>query len=158
LPVMKNEKVVDGANSFLIAFDSEYNEGDIHFVSNYRIEGTENGEISFEMKGQALTSFKKNRIGFCVLHPVNECMGKDCEIIEETGKKIRSVFPEQVSPHQPFKNIKSMRWQLPDDNIAELVFSGETFEMEDQRKWTDASYKIYGTPLQIPFPAKWPAG
>src|SRR5690554_5924403 len=47
LPVMKNEKVVDGANSFLIAFDSEYNEGDIHFVSNYRIEGTENGEISF---------------------------------------------------------------------------------------------------------------
>lgn len=51
-----------------------------------------------------------------------------------------------------------MRWQLPDNNIAELVFSGETFEMEDQRNWTDASYKIYGTPLEIPFPVKVPAG
>lgn len=30
---------------------------------------------------------------------------------------------------------------------------GEAFEMEDQRNWTDASFKTFCTPLAIPFPA-----
>jgi hypothetical protein len=30
--------------------------------------------------------------------------------------------------------------------------------MEDQRNWTDASYKTYGTPLRLPFPAEVKAG
>ena len=30
--------------------------------------------------------------------------------------------------------------------------------MEDQRNWTDASYKTYGTPLSEPFPVEVPAG
>ena len=25
---------------------------------------------------------------------------------------------------------------------------GDSFEMEDQRNWTDASFKVYGTPLK----------
>ncbi|TVR48160.1 MAG: hypothetical protein EA425_14875 [Puniceicoccaceae bacterium] len=29
---------------------------------------------------------------------------------------------------------------------------GDTFEMEDQRNWTDASFKTYCTPLGLPFP------
>jgi D-apionolactonase len=29
---------------------------------------------------------------------------------------------------------------------------GDTFEMEDQRNWTDASFKTYCTPLAEPFP------
>ena len=26
--------------------------------------------------------------------------------------------------------------------------------MEDQRNWTDASFKTYGTPLELPFPVE----
>ena len=37
---------------------------------------------------------------------------------------------------------------------AEVRFTGETFEIEDHRNWTDASYKIYGTPLALPFPVE----
>ena len=29
---------------------------------------------------------------------------------------------------------------------------GDTFEMEDQRNWTDASYKTYVRPLALPWP------
>src|SRR5690554_6534209 len=61
-PLMKNEKIVDRGNSFLVEFDSEYREGEIHFFSKYRIEGTETGKLKFEMKGQAHTAFKKTRI------------------------------------------------------------------------------------------------
>lgn len=37
---------------------------------------------------------------------------------------------------------------------AEISFEGDIFEMEDQRNWTDASYKIYSTPLELPFPVE----
>lgn len=36
-----------------------------------------------------------------------------------------------------------------------IDFSGETFEMEDQRNWTDASFKTYCRPLARPAPTIW---
>ena len=35
---------------------------------------------------------------------------------------------------------------------------GDTFEMEDQRNWSDASYKTYVRPLALPWPYVLPAG
>ena len=32
------------------------------------------------------------------------------------------------------------------------AFEGDTFEMEDQRQWGDASYKTYVRPLALPWP------
>ncbi|HCK09781.1 MAG TPA: hypothetical protein DHW45_07880, partial [Candidatus Latescibacteria bacterium] len=41
---------------------------------------------------------------------------------------------------------------------AEVRFEGDVFEMEDQRNWTDASYKTYCTPLANPYPVDVAAG
>jgi hypothetical protein len=35
---------------------------------------------------------------------------------------------------------------------ARLDLEGDVFETEDQRNWTDASFKTYSTPLALPFP------
>ena len=35
---------------------------------------------------------------------------------------------------------------------------GDVFEMEDQRNWSDASYKTYVRPLALPWPYVLPAG
>jgi hypothetical protein len=35
-----------------------------------------------------------------------------------------------------------------------MRFEGDTFEMEDQRNWTDASFKTFCTPLRLPFPVE----
>ena len=35
---------------------------------------------------------------------------------------------------------------------AECRMEGDTFEMEDQRNWSDASYKTYVRPLALPWP------
>ena len=47
-----------------------------------------------------------------------------------------------------------MAWNgIPADNCnLFLQFEGEIFEGEDHRNWTDASFKIYGTPLSKPYP------
>ena len=41
---------------------------------------------------------------------------------------------------------------------AECRMEGDTFEMEDQRNWSDASYKTYVRPLALPWPYRIPAG
>ena len=35
---------------------------------------------------------------------------------------------------------------------------GDAFEMEDQRNWSDASYKTYVRPLRRPWPYSLPKG
>ena len=46
-----------------------------------------------------------------------------------------------------------MQWKISGNNCS-IDFYGDTFETEDQRNWTDASYKTYCTPLNLPRPAK----
>jgi hypothetical protein len=147
-----SEKIEQKEDAFLVTLKVEYQEGNIHFLSNYKIEG-KNNRIRFEMDGMALSSFHKNRIGFCVLHPVEGCAGKSCRVIHSDGSESEAVFPQQISPIQPMMDIRSMIWEPAEALEAELHFEGDIFEMEDQRNWTDASYKTYCTPLDEPFPA-----
>ncbi|HEX3485711.1 MAG TPA: hypothetical protein VHT51_11665, partial [Micropepsaceae bacterium] len=39
-----------------------------------------------------------------------------------------------------------------------ITFQGEVFEMEDQRNWSDASFKTYCRPLSLPIPYRLSAG
>ncbi|MGZ8758359.1 MAG: hypothetical protein ACXWXC_10495, partial [Aeromicrobium sp.] len=39
-----------------------------------------------------------------------------------------------------------------------LGFTGDELEIEDQRNWADASFKIYSTPLARGFPHRLEAG
>ena len=54
--------------------------------------------------------------------------------------------------------MRAVSYEVTAGVEAEVRFEGEIFEMEDQRNWTDASYKTYGTPLSEPFPVEVPAG
>ena len=86
------------------------------------------------------------------MHPIQECAGKACTITDSQGEQITTAFPEFISPNQPFRNIKEMEWPLADGTKAKLIFTGDIFETEDHRNWTDASFKTYSTPLDLPFP------
>lgn len=153
-PQIVSERITMDDRSFLIEVKAAYIQGDLEFEADYRISGSAEGVIRCEMNGCALTSFRKNRIGFCVLHPVHECAGNRCEVTHPDGTVTKGVFPKRISAHQPFKDIREIRWELPDASAFRMTFEGDVFEMEDQRNWTDASYKTYCTPLEIPFPVQ----
>jgi hypothetical protein len=87
-----------------------------------------------------------------VLHPLTECIGRPCTVEHADGAIEQGVFPQYISPHQPFKNIRAISHEIAPGLKAEVRFAGEIFEMEDQRNWTDASFKTYCTPLELPFP------
>lgn len=146
-----HEKIFQGKNRFQVDADIAYRKGDIHFEAHYTIKGT-GALFEFTMEGEAKSTFLTNRTGFCVLHPVKECSGKSCLIYHPDETSEKAVFPEQISPHQPMKNVSGMQWRPTKNLTAKLRFAGEVFEMEDQRNWTDASYKTYCRPLDMPFP------
>lgn len=139
-------------DSFSVAFEAEHVEGDIDFVWNGRIEGSKDGVIRYSMDGAARRSFYRNRIGFCVLHPM-EMAGTPVEVETPEGI-VHGRFPERISPDQPFMRMLAMKQPVPQGAEVELRFEGDLFEMEDQRNWTDASFKTYCTPLGLPYPVQ----
>lgn len=151
-PKIESEILEIGKDSFSIKLKVSYQADPIHFVAEYHLSGEKN-RIQFEMRGMAQSDFLKNRIGFCVLHPITECSGQKAKVFHPDESSSDFIFPEQISAHQPVRNIQSMQWSPAQGMTAKLNFSGEVFEMEDQRNWTDASYKTYCTPLGLPFPA-----
>lgn len=150
-PTISNEKIENYDDHFLISYDCRYEEKKIDFLASYRIEGKADESIRFTMDGEARSIFQRNRIGFCVLHPAS-IAGTDCQIESPEGEPTEGKFPVYISPHQPFKNIRQMQWQPSEGITVTLEFVGDVFETEDQRNWTDDSFKTYCTPLALPFP------
>jgi hypothetical protein len=152
IPIITAEKIVVNPESFNIEYDCLYCSGKISFSATYKIEGLADNTIIFSLEGEALSTFEKNRIGFCVLHPVEGYSGNECLIVHPDNSTEKCQFPINISPLQPFKDISSMKWIINEIN-CDLNFYGDIFETEDQRNWTDASYKTYSTPLNLPYPA-----
>ncbi len=144
-------------DSFTIRYRAEHQQGVISFIWEASIVGSADSSLTFTMDGEALSTFLKNRIGFCVLHPMS-LAGAPCVVEHTDGTQTNGVFPVDIMPHQPFMDMRAITHQAAPAVQAEVRFSGDIFEMEDQRNWTDASYKTYGTPHDIPFPVEIAAG
>jgi hypothetical protein len=152
-PEIIEEKIEENKTGFLIEIRVKYKKSDIYFEAGYKITGNGN-RLVFEMKGEAKSTFMTNRIGLCVLHPIKECTGKSCIVLHQDKTSEKAVFPVFISSVQPMINISGLEWQPAENIHIKLQFSGDIFEMEDQRNWTDASYKTYCRPLSLPFPVE----
>lgn len=145
--------IQSNSSSFHISFKALHKQNKINFLWRGEITGSTDGTIQYSMHGEALSTFQRNRIGFCVLHPLELCAGRACTIEQTDGNIIEDTFPVFISPFQPFKDIRQISYKVPSVGSVDIRFSGDTFEMEDQRNWTDASFKTYSTPLSLPIPA-----
>ena len=102
------------------------------------------------------TSFRRSRIGLVVLQPAS-LTGTSMTVTSPSGEVTATRFPTDLLPHQPALDIAGLAWESDGLSTA-LAFTGDVFEMEDQRNWTDASFKTYSTPLSLPFPVSVEAG
>lgn len=152
-PQVSNLRIDNRGNSFEVLFDVRCREADIDFRWKGSITGNPQGVIEFTFDGEAHSTFKRNRIGFCVLHGPSAA-GQPWSIKTADGKTSTGQFPKFISPHQPANNLRSITHKVATGLRACVEFEGEVFEMEDQRNWTDASFKTYCTPLEIPYPVE----
>jgi hypothetical protein len=151
-PVFSDEEFDIKPDSFLIRFTCNYLSEEVDFTARYELAGNKDDSLVLSMDGIANKSFLKNRIGFCILHPIENYAGIACNTEHSDSSSEQLFFPEEISPHQVFRDVLSMNWQINKLNCR-LDLQGDVFETEDQRNWTDASYKTYSTPLSIPYPA-----
>jgi len=147
-----------GPESFDLQFAVENKQDEIDFHWTGSIVGARNGTISFTMEGTAKSTFWKNRIGFCVLHSSAQLAGSRCCVESVDGTRFNGEFPQYISPHQVFLDIRAISHEVFPGLQAEVRLEGDVYEMEDQRNWSDASYKTYCPPLSLPFPAEILAG
>jgi hypothetical protein len=155
-PIVSDFTLDDGGDHFRVAFHAEHREGDVDFAWTGEIVGTAEGTITYALDGEIRKPFRKNRIGFCLLHPMT-LAGQEVEIVTPEGV-VSSEFPERIMPDQPFLNMLGMRHRAGEGSAVEIHFEGDIFETEDQRNWTDASYKTYSTPIALPYPVAMEAG
>src|SRR5712692_5631367 len=117
------------------------------------------------MEGSAASDFRYNRIGFCVLHPPDECAGRPYRGQTPDGP-IQGTLPLRIGPQRIvdgtilalFPAVESLAIDPEPGLTVRFDFEGDLFEMEDQRNWTDASFKTYCTPLALPWPKQARAG
>ena len=117
-----------------------------------RITGNSKGHLAFEVTAEPLTPFLTARCGFIVLHPINGVAGHEAVVEHVDGTQEQARFPELISPAQPFKDIRAIQHSVAGGITARCLLNGDAFEMEDQRNWSDASYKTYVRPLSRPWP------
>jgi len=146
-----------GSRGFRIAHSAHSRLGDADVAWHAEISGAPDGTITYRVTGRAKRTFLSNRLGLCLLHPAS-LAGARCRVVHGDGSEEEGRFPERIAPHQPFLDIAAISCELTDGIWASSEFKGDTFEMEDQRNWTDASFKTYPRPLALPYPFEMHSG
>lgn len=92
------------------------------------------------------------RSGITVLYPLQGVAGSPVAVTGTDGSVTHAHFPLLIDPWQPFQHIAQLRYQHAAGWLVNTGYAGEVFEMEDQRAWSDGSYKVYSRPLALPWP------
>jgi hypothetical protein len=159
-PSSEESEVLDQRSAPTLRVRAEHRDGGLDFAWHGGAEGHDS-TITYSMLGTCNGVFDFNRIGICAMLPLSEFAGADY-LLEGPDGSTSGMLPDMVGPQTivegvyqgvcpPFERFTS---RLRDGLEVTLAFAGDVFEMEDQRNWTDASFKIYSTPLSRPRPQR----
>ncbi len=160
VPRLSALEVESGDDSFRLTFSCEHvdAENGVDFAWRGDVAGAADGTVSYQFEGAARAAMETNRTGLCVLHPVLPTAGRAVRVTHVDGSVEDAEFPALISPHQPFFDVAALTHEVWPGLRARVGFEGDVFETEDQRNWTDASFKTYGGALSTPLPLRFPAG
>ncbi|WP_118185178.1 hypothetical protein [Paraburkholderia phosphatilytica] len=158
-PSLAGIEVDEGGDAFRIAYRARCENPDGHVLSYaIAIDCAAGGALSLHADVTTHSDFLTARCGFCVLHPIDGVAGAPARVEHGDGTLDHAAFPTLIDPWQPFKDIRTIEHDLRDGLTVRCAFTGDVFEMEDQRNWSDASFKTYSRPLEWPWPYVLEAG
>src|SRR5690606_38886721 len=110
IPGARSAPEIETSNGgFSIRYTSEHRDGDVDFVWESRVTGTAEGVVTWEFDGVARRAFAKNRIGFCLLHPLETCVDQPVEVEHVSGDVAARRFPDLIAPDQPVRGLHDFR-------------------------------------------------
>src|SRR6201982_4342881 len=148
-PEISQLEVQEMPGSFRVSYEAVI-EGEFGYSAV--ITGEADGSLSFCGTGSAISDFPTNRTGFVVLHPIEGVAGAACTVEHVDSTIEETKFPLLIDPIQPMTALRAITHEFLPGLKVTCKMEGDTFEMEDQRNWTDASYKTYVRPLALPWP------
>lgn len=155
-PEVRTREFEQRGGGFVLTAYCLYRADLIELDAQIRISASAEGFLRFESTAIAKSSFSYNRIGFCVLHPPADFAG--ATIVLDDAEEVS--LPPQILPQirvgdtlapavGPFTRLTV---KSASGARTEFRFEGDLFELEDQRNWTDGSFKTYGTPQALGAP------
>jgi len=158
IPTLANLRIEQRQDGFSVTYHARCARGDMEIAYDATIEGKPDGSLEFVGVAIPKSDFLTARTGFVVLHPLEGVAGRQVEVEHVDGRIERSKFPEKVNPVQPFLHIRALTHEVMRGLKATVRMEGDSWEMEDHRNWTDASFKTYVRPLALPWPYTLAAG
>jgi D-apionolactonase len=149
-PHIESLNVRETAGGFAVSYRAVCSDARQRLAFEARIAGSSDGSLVFTAVTTPETDFVTNRTGFVVLHPAG-LAGEKLKVTHVDGSEEETRFPKAISPAQPVFNIRVLAHEAAPGLWATCRMDGDAFEMEDQRNWTDASYKTYVRPLALPW-------
>ena len=151
-PAIINLAVEENAHGFSVSYRARFTApSGANLDCDIVISGTSQS-VRFSANCISDADFETARAGFVVLHPVVGVAGEPVDVRHSDGSLEQARWPDRIEPWQPFKDIAGIIHRVAPGIAAVTEFGGDVFEMEDQRNWTDASYKTYVRPLALPWP------
>jgi D-apionolactonase len=156
-PEISDLKIEESAADFAVSYHAVCADARQRLTYRATISGTSDGALAFQVTAEAGTDIRTNRTGFVVLHPA-ALAGRAVKVTHSDGRLVLARFPELISPGQPLLDISALDHEITPGVWASCRMEGDSFEMEDQRNWGDASYKTYVGSLLRPWPYTLAAG
>lgn len=158
VPKISALKIDERKDGFSISFHAVCSRPGQEIAYDAAIEGDADGNLEFTGTAVPKTDFLTARTGFVVLHPLKGVAGEPAVAEHVDGNVVDSKFPPLINPIQPFLNLRALTHEVLPGLKATVRMEGDTFETEDHRNWTDASFKTYVRPLALPWPYTLKAG
>ena len=115
--------------------------------------------VSYELRG--LAEYSVNRWGVCFCLNTADWMGSTVKSQSNQYQLPAAISPQRVVDGVTqglFPAANQMLIAAPDNRSIKVTSTGKVLEAEDQRNWTDNTYKIYSGSLSEPRPFVTSAG
>ena len=116
---------------------------------------SENNTFSVDYELTGLSEYPVSRWGVCFCLNTADWMGSSVTSSGNTYSLAQDISPQRVIDgviQGLFPASHEMHFIAPDQRYIKVVSTGKVLEAEDQRNWTDNTYKIYSGSLSEPFP------
>ena len=117
------------------------------------LSASNNFSVAYELKG--LAEYSVNRWGICFCLNTEEWMGATVTSAGNSYSLLQDISPQRVVDgviQGLFPASHEVKLIAADQRYISAVSSGRVLEAEDQRNWTDNTYKIYSGSLSEPRP------
>ena len=151
--VMSDLTINQRDDHFAVRFTVTHQRAEVDLTWQGEILGEPDGTISYTMDCTVNADLDYKLIGLNIHHGMREYVGRpyegDSPAGPVSGSFTQHVFPQLVVDETEvpiFPDVSRLTTRLTDDVSVTFAFEGDTFEFEDQRNWTDGSFKSQSYP------------